>query len=212
MGVYRSIRVSKEDRERETIEMIKNNTAPRENGNNGFSSISGEKTRAWLTDNERLNFHRIVSNKVFQAETLARRLRVKTGRLSDVYDEQLVNDIIDYFKLCDDYKVIPTVATLGCYVGMSQNDLKRFADYEKSQGLSRCVVKAACDLCHSYLQEMAIDGVLNSVLYIFLSKAQFDLNDNTVITFKNEPGELEKPKSETLKAIQEQLKLEETGE
>lgn len=117
--------------------------------------------------------------------------------------ESLQKEVCDYFILADKHNVIPTIASLCCYLGVNKNVL-----YEKAHktGFSSDVLRASIQVCHSYQELAVIHGEVSSNLFIFLSKNYYGLADSSTLNLTSIDSNVNS--QETLKVIQEQLALE----
>lgn len=165
--------------------------------NNNFSH-SNNKVKEYMSSEDVKQFNQLLIDKSLNENTCKR-----YSGFND-YDK-IKEEIVEYFKLCDRYNTIPTVTSLGCYLGISESNI--ILNSEDKTCPIRDNLKSALITCHTVLQNATIDGVVNSVLYIYLSKAQYGLNDNTVITF-NTNNDNTISTSSTMKALQQQIELE----
>lgn len=184
---------TKEEREQEVIKK----------GNPTHSSKS--KLSEYLSQENVKSFNRIVVSKSFD------RLREekKNGGRPKVFasDEECLNEIEDYFKLCDKYDIIPTIASLSLYLGVNRETLYNYANNPKLYTFSN-VVKNAIDTCQSYQETAVLDGTIQSVPFIFLSKNYFGLKDQTDVNISasNQDNTIN---SNTMATIKEQIAMEE---
>ena len=183
---------TKEERERMVIEK----------GNPKNSCKS--KLSEYLSQENVKCFNRIVVSKNFD------RLREETklGR-KQIFssNEECLNEIEDYFKLCDKYDMIPTIASLSLYLGVNRETLYNYANNHKSYTFSN-IVKSAIDTCQSYQETAVLDGTIQSVPFIFLSKNYFGLKDQTDVNISanNQDNTIN---SNTMATIKEQIAMEE---
>ena len=66
------------------------------------------------------------------------------------------------------------------------------------------VLKNVINICHSYLENGAVDGKVNGVLYMFLSKNYFGLKDDKNITVTPATSEPVNTPA-TMDALQQQI-------
>ena len=72
------------------------------------------------------------------------------------------------------------------------------------------VLSQAVDFCHSINENGAISGSINSVLYMFLSKNYYGMQDNSTLNLTTGLQDATVNNTNTMKVIQEQLALEHT--
>lgn len=121
--------------------------------------------------------------------------------------EELEGEVKDYFTLCYDCDIIPTVQNLCTYIGVHRNTVYERATKSDRNGY---ILKNAIELCHANLQNGSIAGSVNSLLYIFLSKNYHDMHDNSTVNLTSTL--LDNPNSnQTMSIIKEQLELENNG-
>ena len=68
--------------------------------------------------------------------------------------------------------------------------------------------KNVINVCHTSLENGAVDGKVNSVVYIFMGKNYFSLTDNKDITISANSDKQIVNSRETMDAIQKQLEEE----
>ena len=118
--------------------------------------------------------------------------------------EECKNEIEGYFKLCYDYKVIPTISSMALYLGLNKDSLY---DHIKNPSSDFCdLLKNAVDTCQSYQELPALDGTLSAPTWIFTAKNYFGMKDtqDVSISATNQP----QTNPNTINAIKEQIQLE----
>lgn len=158
------------------------------------NSIDNKNTRAYMAQE---------NVKEFNKEFMPRALVGRPCRWDNV--EELCNDIGEYLDLCDRTSVIPTITAMATWLHCSRDTIYSHANNPNSQFSD--ILKNAINICHSFLENGAVDGKVNSVLYMFLSKNYFGLKDDKNITVTpatntdtNTPA--------TMEALQKQIELE----
>ena len=122
-------------------------------------------------DNSRLTQFAL---KVFQIET---------PNLHDPEDVQRA--ILEYFRLCDEHHTRPGNLGLYAAVGMTRQD---FFDVKNGRNKSKIspeafdIVKKAARTIGVYRENLAAEGKINPVTYIFMSKNFDGLRDQAEIT------------------------------
>ena len=119
--------------------------------------------------------------------------------------EKLENEIVDYFSLCDRTDTVPTITGMATWLHCNRDTI--YAHANDSNSPFSDVFKNAINACHLSLENGAIDGKVNSVVYIFMGKNYFNLEDSKNITVT--PATSNSTNSqETMDAIQKQIEEE----
>lgn len=183
-------RTTREEREQLVIER----------GNPTHSSKS--KLSEYLSSPNVKKFNSITTSKSFE------RLHNSNGRPCAFKDRgECLEEVEDYFKLCYECNVIPTIASLSLYLGLNRETLYNYANNPKIYDFSN-VLKTAIDTCQSYQEGAVLDGSIQAVPFIFLSKNYYGLKDTTDISFNNQQNDTT-INSNTMDAIKEQISREE---
>lgn len=119
--------------------------------------------------------------------------------------EKLEKEIVDYFELCDRTDTVPTITGMATWLHCNRDTI--YAHANNSNSPFSDVFKNAINACHLSLENGAIDGAVNSVVYIFMGKNYFSLKDDKNITVT--PATSNSTNSqETMDAIQKQIEEE----
>lgn len=119
--------------------------------------------------------------------------------------EELEEQLMEYFKLCDETATIPTITAIATWLHCSRELIYRHANDENSP--FHDTLKNVINICHTSLENGAVDGKVNSVVYIFMGKNYFNLEDSKNITVT--PATSNSTNSqETMDAIQKQIEEE----
>ena len=157
------------------------------------NGISNKKTSNYMSQENVKAF-----NKVFVPRAL-------TGRPYAFESvEKLEKDLGEYFKLCDETNTIPTVTAIGAWLHCDRDTIYNHANNPNSPFFG--VLKNTINICHCFLENGAVDGKVNSVLYMFLSKNYFGLKDDKNITVTPATDSVNTPA--TMEALQKQLNEE----
>ena len=108
-------------------------------------------------------------------------------------DDELAVRLYDFFVLCMDTGQHPTWEKLCYYIGYHGSTVARWLTGEINASLTRRnLIKKAKDFCAIYDAELAIDGKINPIVYIFRAKNFFGMVDRVehVATADNVLGEL----------------------
>lgn len=169
-----------------------------ERGNPTHSAKS--KLSEYLSNPNVKKFNSIVTDKSFD--------RIRKGRPCAFNSkEECLEEVEDYFKLCYECNVIPTIASLALYLGLNRETLYNYANNPKLYDFSN-VLKHAINTCQSYQEGAVLDGSIQAVPFIFLAKNYYGLKDTTDISFNNQQNDTT-INSGTMDAIKEQIALEE---
>ena len=97
------------------------------------------------------------------------------------YDDPdaVMNEIQTYIVYCDDKKMNPTWLGLSLWLGVSIQTLDRWK--EDQTNLCCEIFKKTHNLFHNFLQQKALDGELNPLMYFFMAKNYWGLSDKTEI-------------------------------
>ena len=97
------------------------------------------------------------------------------------YDDPdaIMNEIQAYIGYCDEKKMNPTWLGLSLWLGVSIQTLDRWK--EDQTNLCCEIFKKTHNLFHNFLQQKALDGDLNPLMYFFMAKNYWGLSDKTEI-------------------------------
>ena len=120
--------------------------------------------------------------------------------------EECLEEVNEYFKLCYDCEMLPTIASLCLFLGVTRETLYASANDKRTYAYSD-VLKYAINTCQSYQENGVLSGDVPSVPFIFLSKNYFGLKDTTEVNVSanNQDNTIN---SETMSVIREQIKSE----
>ena len=161
------------------------------------------KMTEYLSRENVKTFNRIVVSKNFD------KLHEKRGRgkkqVFDNYDECL-EEVESYFKLCDEYNIIPTIASLSLYLGVHRDTIYTIANNPKIYEYSD-VMKSAIQTCQGYHEQAFMSNELSPVAFIFYGKNYYNLKDTTDVRF-NQDNQDNTITSDSMIAIKEQIENE----
>ena len=121
--------------------------------------------------------------------------------------EELEKELSDFFSLCEKTDTVPTITGIATWLHCSRDTIYSHANNPNSQFSD--VLKNVINICHASLENGAIDGKVNSVVYIFMGKNYFSLEDNKNITVTPSQNSTLNTQS-TMDAIQKQLEEQTT--
>ena len=119
--------------------------------------------------------------------------------------EKLEKEITDYFELCDKTDTVPTITGIATWLHCNRDTI--YAHANNPNSIFSDVFKNAINTCHLSLENGAVDGKVNSVVYIFMGKNYFNLEDSKNITVTPATTTLANSQ-ETMDAIQKQIEEE----
>lgn len=164
--------------------------------NRSEKSLNNKKGQEYMSDPNTIKFIDTVVRKSFNPD----------GR-PYAFDsvEQLGNDIGQFMALCYETNTIPTITALALWLGCDRDTIYAHSNNSNSPFSDMC--KKAISVCHLAMENGAVGGKVNAVLYMFLSKNYFGLKDDKNITVTpatntdtNTPA--------TMEALQKQIELE----
>jgi len=151
---------TKEERERMVIEK----------GNPKNSSL--HKIIDYLSQPNVKEFNALVIDKSFD--------RLKSGNTGrpQIFKsrEECISEVEGYFKLCYDYDILPTIASMALYLGFNRDSL--YANIHNPTCSYSDVLKNAVATCHSVQELPALDGTLAQPTYIFNAKNYYNMRDS----------------------------------
>ena len=116
--------------------------------------------------------------------------------------EVLEKELVDYFELCDKTNTVPTITAIATWLHCNRDTI--YAHANDSNSPFSDVLKNVINVCHTALENGAVDGKVNSVVYIFMGKNYFSLTDSKDINISASDKQTINS-SETMDAIQKQL-------
>lgn len=112
----------------------------------------------------------------------------------------------EFFELCLKYDIIPSIACLAVYLRVDKETIYSNMNNPNSP-VSNCL-KNAVNVCHSLQEESTLHGNVNPVLYMFLSKNYYGLQDTNTLNLTSQLTDNTVNTNNTMKIIQEQILLE----
>ena len=192
MGTSKRRTTTKQDR----IDLVINSSNPTHNPKSKLSE--------YLSQPNVKKYNAMITSKSFDNASKRGYPRLFTDR------EECLTEIEEYFKLCYECDIIPTIAGLSLYLGVNRDTLYNYANNSKLYDYSD-VVKLAINTCQSYQETAVLEGSIPSVPFIFLSKNYFGLKDTTDVRF-NQDNQDETINSNTMNVIKEQIETERQSE
>ena len=166
--------------------------------NHSDKSINGKEGQEYMSDPNTIKFTNAMVDRAFN----------KTGApYSFDSVEQLKMDVTEYVKLCYETSTIPTVSSASMWLGCHRDTLYTHSNNPNSPFSDTC--KKLIDLCHISMENGAIKGKVNAVLYMFLGKNYFGLKDDKNIQISATQGSNVNTQ-ETADALRKQIENETT--
>lgn len=163
------------------------------------------KMSEYLSQENVKSFNRIVVSRNF--DKLEERHKNKNQQIFQDYDECL-NEIGEYFKLCDKYDIIPTIASMSLYLGVNRDTLYTMANNSKVYKCSD-ILKTAIQTCQAYHENAFMSGEVPPVAFIFYAKNYYGMKDQTDVRF-NQDQNNDTISSDSVSALREQIIQEES--
>lgn len=164
------------------------------------------KMSEYLSKDNVKSFNRIVISKNFE-KLHDRRKENKSNQVFQNYDECL-DEVEGYFKLCDQYDIIPTIASLALYLGIHRDTIYTIANNPKTYEVSD-ILRSAIQTCQAYHENAFISGEVPPVAFIFYAKNYYNMKDQTDVRFNQDSNDTN-ISSDSMMAIREQIANEQT--
>ena len=108
----------------------------------------------------------------------------KMGRpLSYSSPEELSRQIGEYIQYCSDKDLVPINSGLALWLGIDSHTMNEWKDNPANPFAP--ILKKASELFHSFAQQKTLDGQINPILYMFLSKNYWGMSDKTEIVHRS---------------------------
>lgn len=120
--------------------------------------------------------------------------------------EELGSELKEYFELCDKTSTVPTITAIATWLHCHRDTI--YAHANNSNSPFSDILQNVISICHTSLENGAIDGKVNSVVYIFMGKNYFSLTDTKNITVTPSSDQATISSSETMEALQKQIEEE----
>lgn len=135
-------------------------------------------------------------------------VNMTTPTIDLFYDRDRINNsVITYFESCLKNNIMPTIATLCVFLGCNTKELFKYASDTRCPSSS--ILSKSITLCHAYLENSVVNGVVDSKVFNLLGKNYFGLSDDTNVNVKAISTNIDvSNSSDTLNAIKEQILLE----
>ena len=94
--------------------------------------------------------------------------------------EYAKNEIIEYFKTCNEYNMTPHIGSLCSFTGMRRDELIYYSAHPEICPSSQILAKAM-DYCQYILEESVINDRLDPRIYAFMGSNYFKLHNSTTV-------------------------------
>ncbi|MBQ7141421.1 MAG: hypothetical protein IJO32_07975 [Bacilli bacterium] len=163
------------------------------------------KMSEYLSKDNVKAFNRIVVSRNF--DKLEERHKNKSQQIFPNYEE-CRDEVEGYFKLCDKYDIIPTIASLSLYLGTNRDTIYQYANNPKMYECSD-ILRSAIATCQGYHENAFMSGEVPPVAFIFYAKNYYGMKDTTDISVSANQQD-NTINSNTMQTIKEQIELEKT--
>ena len=174
------------DHKREAIEKTKNSRGTYNNNKSATSYMSQPNVK---------EFNKAMQKKIFNSCGIGRPYAFSSR-------EELQRDMGEYFDLCTDTQTVPTITSLALWLGVNKDTIYEHANNSNSPFSD--ILKNTITYCHSIMQNGTVEGKINPVTYIFISKNDYAMRDdkNIQISASQSSGV---NAQETAEALQKQI-------
>lgn len=163
------------------------------------------KVKDFMMDEDVKDFNKVLAKITFEKEGIDK-------AVVDLFNDptKVYNTLVKYFEVCINKNIMPTIATMCAFLGCSKEELYRNAGSTNCKSYK--VLSKGIMLCHSFIEMGAINGVVDSRVFSFLSKNYYGLKDDTSVVVRagvidnNDVNNVE-----TLDAIRRQVMYEEAS-
>ena len=156
------------------------------------------KSKEYMANPLVQEFNRELRKKVFNSTGVGRPYKWNSV-------EEVTEDIVKFFELCERTNTIPTVVNLSVWLGCNKDTIYEHANNSSSPFSD--LFKNVLNMFHGTLENSSISGAVNPVLYMFLSKNYFGLKDDKNITVSAQQGSNINTQ-ETADALRKQIEQE----
>lgn len=175
------------DNKRMVIEKAKNSRG---------SSTNNKSATSYMSQPNVQEFNKQMQKRIFNPSGLGRPYAF--GSI-----EQFEKDVAEYFDVCNNTQTVPTITSLALWLRVDKSTIYEHANNSNSPFSD--TLKNVITYCHSIIQNGTVEGKINPVTYIFISKNDYAMRDDKNITVSPSSDKQTINSSETIDAIQKQL-------
>ena len=179
------------DNKRKAIEKSKNSRGTYNNNKSATSYMSQPNVQ---------EFNKAMQKKIFNSCGVGR-----PYAFSSI--EELQKDMGEYFELCGNTQTVPTITSLALWLGVDKTTIYEHANNSNSPFST--ILKNTITYCHSIMQNGTVEGKINPVTYIFISKNDYSMRDDKNIQISAQQGSSVNTQ-ETADALRKQIEEENT--
>lgn len=164
--------------------------------NSRGSSTNNKSATSYMSQPNVQEFNRQMQKRVFNSSGVGRPYAF--GSI-----EQLESDVAEYFDVCNNTQTVPTITSLALWLRVDKTTIYEHANNSNSPFSP--ILKNVITYCHSIIQNGTVEGKINPVTYIFISKNDYSMRDDKNITVSPATSDQTINSTETMDAIQKQL-------
>ena len=167
--------------------------------NSRGSSTNNKSATSYMSQPNVQEFNRQMQKRIFNPSGLGRPYAF--GSI-----EQFEKDVAEYFDVCNNTQTVPTITSLALWLRVDKSTIYEHANNSNSPFSD--ILKNIITYCHSIIQNGTVEGKINPVTYIFISKNDYSMRDDKNITVTPNSDKDPINSSETMAAIQKQIQAE----
>lgn len=167
--------------------------------NSRGSSTNNKSATSYMSQPNVQEFNRQMQKRIFNPSGIGRPYAF--GSI-----EQFEKDVSDYFEVCNNTQTVPTITSLALWLRVDKTTIYEHANNSNSPFSP--ILKNVITYCHSIIQNGTVEGKINPVTYIFISKNDYSMRDDKNITVTPNSDKDPINSSETMAAIQKQIQAE----
>lgn len=145
--------------------------------------------------NNKKGHNGLVTNKIFPDGDLSLSNSIKMMEHGNSFEkrhgrplmyaspEALQEEIFNFAKFCDETGTVPTRPAMALWLGTTSWNIGRWKNDNTCPFAS--VIKKAEELFHQFILEKTMQGSINTLLYFFLGKNWFGMQDKTEVVHKS---------------------------
>ena len=167
--------------------------------NSRGSSTNNKSATSYMSQPNVQEFNRQMQKRIFNPSGLGRPYAF--GSI-----EQFEKDVSEYFEVCNNTQTVPTITSLALWLRVDKSTIYEHANNSNSPFSD--ILKNIITYCHSIIQNGTVEGKINPVTYIFISKNDYSMRDDKNITVSPGSDKQTIDSSDTMAAIQKQIEAE----
>lgn len=112
------------------------------------------------------------------------RKTMKNKSVAYMDGQELEDEINGYIEFCIEHKQVPSQVGLALWLGVTTETISNWKS--NSSFIHYQIIKRTLEIFHKFIEQKALDGEINPVLYMFYGKNWFGLSDKTEIVHKSQ--------------------------